>query len=94
MPDFYKFHSMKIVDQIYLALAYKGTNVSAVARKMKLHQQSLHRKINAGNLSKEELNRIAKILGGKYLSFFSFPGGIVIRDKLRTNTIKAGVKKQ
>ena len=31
-------------------------------------------------VKKEELCKIAKVLGGKYISYFSFPGGVLIGD--------------
>ena len=61
--------------QVYLAISYKGASLSAVARKMGMTQQNLHRKITHNTLRKEDLSKIAKILGGEYVSYFSFPVG-------------------
>jgi len=49
---------------------------------MKMTPQNLHRKITRNTLKKEELYKIGKILGGKYISCFSFPGGVIIGDKV------------
>jgi len=64
--------------QVYLAITYRNTNVSAVARALGMTQQNLNRKLTRNTLKKEELGKIAKILGGEYVSYFSFPGDVVI----------------
>ena len=66
---------------IYMAVAYRGTNISAVARAMGMSPQNLHRKLACNTLRKEEICRIGKALGAKYVSYFSFPGGVTISDK-------------
>ena len=81
--------SMSVETEIYLALAYRGTNVSALARAIGMRRQTLHRKISGNTLKKEELCKIGKALGAKYLSCFMFPGGVVFGD-----TIKSGKKKK
>ena len=81
-----------VEQQIYLALAYRDTSVSAIARAMGIAQQNLCRKIFHNTLKKEDLCRIAKILGGEYVSYFSFPGDVVIGGdstaKVRGSRIK------
>ena len=74
---------MSIEQQIFLAVAYRATNISALARAIGIPRQNLHRKINNNTLTKEELCQIAKALGGKYVSCFSFPDGVVIGDTAR-----------
>ena len=73
---------MSIEEQVYMAIAYRATNISAIAREMGMNRQNLHRKIKHNSLKKEELCKIGKILGGKYLSCFSFPDGVIIGDKI------------
>ena len=73
--------SMSIEQQIFFAVAYKGTNISAIARAMGLSPQNLHRKISKNTLKKEDLCKIGKILGGRYVSYFTFPGGVIVGDK-------------
>ena len=75
--------SLSIEDQIYLAIAYKATNVAAIARKIGVTRQTLHKKITRNSLKKEELCKIGKILGGEYNSYFEFPGGIILGDKMK-----------
>jgi len=71
---------ISIEQQIFLAAAYRATNISAIARAMGTTRQNLHRKINRNTVTKEDLCKIGKILGGKYVSYFSFPDGIIIGD--------------
>ena len=68
-----------------MAIAYKKTNVAALARKLGMARQNLHRKIYNNTLKKEELCKIAKLLGGKYISCFSFPDGVTIGDSIKGN---------
>ena len=73
--------SVSIEELIYMAIAYKATNVSAIAAEIGMSRQNLHRKIADNTLRKEEICKIGKALGGKYIHYFSFPGGVVIGDK-------------
>ena len=73
--------NMSIEQLLFLAVAYRATNISAIARAMGMTPQNLHRKITRNTLKKEELCRIGEILGGKYMTCFSFPEGVVIGDK-------------
>ena len=73
---------MNVEDQIYLALAYKATNIGYLARKMGMTRQNLCKKINRNTLTKEDLAKIAKILGAKYISYFLFPNGVSFGDNL------------
>ena len=85
---------MNVQQEIFLAVAYCGTNVSAVARAIGMNRQTLHRKINTNNLTKEELCKIGKALGGKSMSCFYFPGGIVLGDKIRKKSSRKGANAQ
>ena len=81
--------SMSIEQQVFMAISYKATNLAAIARKLGTTRQNLHKKISRNTLTKEELCKIGKILGGRYVSYFSFPGGVTIGDKIRKKR-KAG----
>ena len=74
--------TMSVEQQIFFAVAYRATNISAIARAMGMTPQNLHRKISRNTLKKEELCKIAKILGGSYVSYFTFPGGVVVGDQI------------
>ena len=80
--------STSIEQQIFLAIAYRATNISAVARAMGITKQNLHKKISRNTLKKEELCKIGKILGGKYMSCFSFPDGVIIGDEIKRGRTK------
>jgi hypothetical protein len=66
--------------QIDFAISYAQTNISAIARAMGMPQQNLHRKIAQNTLKKEDLCKIAEILGGEYVSYFFFFFNIKIGD--------------
>ena len=71
-------NNISVEQQIDLAIAYRATNLSAIARAMGITRQTLHRKLIRNTLKKEDLIKIAKILGAEYVSYFSFPGGVKI----------------
>ena len=81
---------MSVEQQIFFAIAYRATNISAIARELGMSPQNLHRKISRNTLRKEELCEIGKILGGKYVSYFSFPGGVKIGDTIKSRKGKTG----
>ena len=72
---------ISVEQQIDLAIAYRATNMSVIARAMGMSRQNLYKKMARNTLRKEELSEIAKILGGEYVSYFSFPGGVKIGTK-------------
>ena len=82
--------SMNIEEQVFLAISYRGTNLAAIAREMGMSRQNLHLKIRRNTLKKEELCKIGKILGAKYVSYCSFPGGVVIGDRVKRGRGKSG----
>ena len=71
-----------------MAISYRATNITAIAREMGMTKQNLHQRIRRNSLRKDELCEIGKILGAKYVSYFSFPGGIRIGD-----AVKSGVNR-
>ena len=75
--------NMSVKDLIYLAVSYRATNISALAREMGMKRQNLHRKIKMNTLTKEDMCKIAEVLGGRYMSSFVFPGGIRLGDPLK-----------
>jgi hypothetical protein len=71
---------MRIEQQVYSAIAYRGTSLAAIARELGMSKQNLHKKLGRNTLKKEELCKIAKILGGQYLSYFYFSKDAMIGD--------------
>ena len=82
--------TISVEQQLYLAIAFKATNIAAIARAMGMARQNLHCKIVRNTLKKEELCKIAKILGGEYVSYFSFPDGVVIGDSMKKRKNRSG----
>ena len=80
--------SVSVQKLIFLATAYRETNIAAIAKAIGISRQNLHRKINGNNLKKEDLCSIAKALGGKYVSYIYFPGGVIIGDKIKRGKSK------
>ena len=81
---------MSVGQQIFLAAAYRETNIASIARAMGLSPQNLHRKIHCNTLRKEDICKIGKILGGEYVSYFSFPGNVKIGGNNNKNRKKTG----
>ena len=71
-------NTISIEQQIDLAIAYRATNLAIIAQAMGMTRQNLHKKLTRNTIKKEELSKIAKILGGEYVSYFSFPDGVKI----------------
>ena len=81
---------MKIEQQVYLAVSYRATNLADIAREMGMTRQNLYKKIRRNTLKKEELCEIGRILGANYVSYFSFPGGVIIGDRIKRKKAKTG----
>lgn len=69
---------MTIEQKINMALSYKGISQSELARLIGTSPQNFNRKVKRNTLTKEELEQIAEILGGKWKAEFEFPDGTVI----------------
>ena len=76
--------SISVEQQIDLAIAYRATNLAVIAHAMGMTRQNLYKKLIRNTIKKEELSKIAKILGAEYVSYFSFPGGVKIGIKADT----------
>jgi len=63
---------------INMATAYKGISQAALARAIGMTASNFNQKIKRDTFNKEELDRIAKALGGVYTSYFEFPDGTKI----------------
>lgn len=70
-------------EQIDIAISYKGSSLSAVAQAIGMTHQGLQRKIVRNTLKREELRKIAKVLGAVYVSYFLFPDGLSIGSSSR-----------
>ena len=61
-----------------MALSFKGMSQSELARKIETTPQNLNQKIKRNTLTKEELEKIAVVLGGIWKAEFEFPDGTKI----------------
>lgn len=69
---------MTIEQKINMALSFKGMSQSELARKIETTPQNLNQKIKRNTLTKEELEKIAVVLGGIWKAEFEFPDGTKI----------------
>lgn len=69
---------MTIEQQINMALAYKGMSQAELARKIGTTPSNLNRKVKRNTLTKEEMEKIARALGGSWRAEFVFENGTVI----------------
>lgn len=69
---------MTIEQKINMALAYKGISQAELARKIGTTPANLNKKVKRDTLTKEEMEKIAKALGGSWRAEFVFENGTVI----------------
>ena len=69
---------MTIEQKINMALAYRGMSQAELARKIGTTPSNLNRKVKRNTLTKEEMEKIAKALGGAWRAEFVFQNGTVI----------------
>lgn len=69
---------MTIEQKINMALSYKSMSQSELARKIGTSPQNFNQKIKRNTFTKEELEDIAKVLGGQWIAEFVFPDGTKI----------------
>ena len=69
---------MTMEQKISMAIAYKGMSQAALARAIDMTPSNFNQKIKRDTFSKDELEKIAAALGGKYRFGFVFPDGTEI----------------
>ena len=69
---------MTIEQKLKMALSYKGMSQSELARALGTSPQNFNQKVRRNTLTKEELEEIAKMLGGEWRAEFVFQDGTVI----------------
>lgn len=62
-------------DQIKAACDVAGITATELGSKMGLSQQNFSKRLQVGKFSKDEYNRMAEILGAKFVFRFEFPDG-------------------
>lgn len=66
---------MAFSKQIELAITYAGETKSSVARSIGMTQQNFSQKLKRETFTREEIEKIAKAINGKFVSYFEFPDG-------------------
>ena len=69
---------MTTAQKINMALAYKGISQAELARRIGTTPSNLNRKVKRNTLTKEEMEKIARALGGSWRAEFVFENGTVI----------------
>ena len=69
---------MTIEKKINMALAYRGMSQAELARKIGTTPSNLNKKVKRDTLTKEEMEKIARALGGSWRAEFVFENGTVI----------------
>lgn len=68
---------MTIEQQINMALAYKGISQAELARKIGTTPANLNKKIKRDTLTKKEMEKIARALGGSWRAEFVFDETVI-----------------
>ena len=69
---------MKISQKIKMSLAYKSMSESELARQFGVTPQAFNQRMRTDKFSSADLEKIADILGAKYIAVFEFPDGTKI----------------
>lgn len=69
---------MTIEQKIKMALSFSGISQSELARRIGTTPSNLNQKVKRNSLTKEDLEEIAKVLGGTWRAEFVFDDGTVI----------------
>lgn len=69
---------MTLEQKIKMALAYTGISQAELARRIGTTPSNLNQKIKRNTLSMEDMEEIAKAMGGDWRAEFEFPSGTII----------------
>lgn len=56
-------------------MLHANINITELAKRFGTSQPNMTKRLQVGKFTKEELNKIAEILGCEYVSVFKFPDG-------------------
>lgn len=70
---------LSIKQKIEAACKVAGISVTELGRRIGLSQSAFSQRLKRGKFTQEELEKMAKELGAKYFSGFSFPDGTEIK---------------
>lgn len=69
---------MIIKEKLSMALAKAGMSQAELARKLETSPSNLNQKVNRNTLTMEDMEKIAAILGTKWIARFEYDDGTVI----------------
>ncbi len=69
---------MTNAQKIRMALAYVKMSEAELARRLDSTPQAFNQRMKTDKFSSKELEKIANIVGAKYLAYFEFPDGTKI----------------
>ena len=69
---------MTTSQQIEMAIAYNHKTKASLAAEMDMTRQNFYSKLKRDTFTRDELIKIAELLGGKYVVYFEFPDGTKI----------------
>ena len=64
-----------IQQRVKAACDIAGISVTELGKRMGMSQSSISKRLNTGKFTQEEYEKMAEILGCKYISIFEFPDG-------------------
>lgn len=62
-------------EQVRAAMLHADINITELSKRFGISQPNMTKRLKVGKFTKEELKRIADILGCEYISEFKFPDG-------------------
>lgn len=66
---------MTTEQMLKMALTYKGLSQAELARKLETTPSNLNQKVKRNTLTREDLEKIAAVLGAEFVCCFRFPDG-------------------
>ena len=67
--------AITIKQKIEAACKIAGISVTELGRQMGMSQSAISQRLKTGKFTQEELEKMANIMGCKYISSFEFPDG-------------------
>ena len=75
---------MTVETMIKMALAYRNMSQAAVAKELDTTLSNFNQKLKKETFSREELEKIAAVLGANFKQYFEFPDGTKIGSVIET----------
>ena len=64
-----------VQEQIKTAAIHAGISITELAKRFGISQSGFSQRMKTGKFTREEMERIAEILGCEYISYFQFSDG-------------------